>query len=83
MPDCPCAPSLYVGGFPRSSSQELIVAARFANLPFLPKGFSDVVTEAGLGAISTLWDLTGDRAVLLGTGSKLPVIQFSMNEHFL
>lgn len=49
------------------------MAARFASLPFLPNGFSDVMAGAGLVAISILWDLTGDRAALLGTGSKLPI----------
>lgn len=70
---CPFALLLEVDGCPRSSSQELIVAARSASLPFLPDGFSDVMAGAGLVAISSLWDLTGDRAALLGTGSKLPV----------
>lgn len=62
-----------MGGCPRSSSQEQIVAARLASLPVLPSGFSDVMAGAGLVAMSILWDLTGDRGALSGAGSNLPV----------
>lgn len=70
VPGCACALSWRMGGCPRSSSQEPIVAARFASLPFRPMGASEFVE--GVGGRSTFWDFKGDTTTISGTVSELP-----------